>query len=72
MAPFGPTSRDQLIACLRRLRFEGPLAGGKHGFMIRDQLRVRIPNPHRGEIVRELLARILRQAAVSREDWESL
>ena len=31
-----------------------------------------LPNPHRRDISSELLARILRQAGVSREDWEKL
>jgi len=57
--PFGPISRDQLIAYLRRLGFEGPESGGKHQFMSRAGLRLRIPNPHRGDIGRELLARLL-------------
>ena len=47
-------------------------AGGKHQFMVRDDLRLVIPNPHSGEIGRDLLARILRQAGISREEWEKL
>jgi hypothetical protein len=31
---------------------------------------VRIPNPHRRNIGRELLSRILKQAGVERNDWE--
>jgi hypothetical protein len=33
--------------------------------------RVVIPNPHEGDIGPDLLARVLRQAGVSREEWES-
>ena len=40
--------------------------------MIRGQTSVRIPNPHRGDISRELLADILKQAGISREEWEVL
>ena len=29
-------------------------------------------NPHRGDISKELLARILRRARISREEWEKL
>lgn len=72
MPPFGPISRDQLIGYLRRLNFDGPFAGGKHQYMVRGSLRVRLPNPHRGDIDRSLLARLLVQAGVSREDWEVL
>ena len=38
--------------------------------MIRASVRVRLPNPHEGDISREFLARILRQADVSRAEWE--
>ena len=31
-----------------------------------------VPNPHQGEISRDLLTRILKQAGISREDWEKL
>ena len=40
--------------------------------MEKGQIRVRIPNPHRADIGRTLLAQILRQAEISREVWESL
>ena len=72
MPPFGPVSRDQLVAYLRRLGFDGPHAGGKHQYMVRDRLRLRLPNPHQGDIGRDLLARILRQAGISRDEWEAL
>ncbi len=72
MPPFGPVSRDQHVAYLRRLGFDGPYAGGKHQYMVRDRLRLRIPNPHYGDIGRDLLARILRQAGISRDEWEAL
>jgi hypothetical protein len=40
--------------------------------MIKDELRLRLPNPHHEEIGIELLSRILRQAGISRETWEKL
>lgn len=67
-----PISRRELIACLRRLGFEGPYAGGKHAMMVRKGRRVVIPNLHAPEIGVNLLARILRQAGVSRDEWASL
>ena len=70
MPAWGPVSRRQLIAVLRRLGFEGPFAGAKHQFMIRGDRVLTIPNPHRGEIGVELLTLVLRQAGISRRDWE--
>jgi predicted RNA binding protein YcfA (HicA-like mRNA interferase family) len=40
--------------------------------MIKDSFTLTLPNPHQGDIGRELLARILRQAGISREEWETL
>jgi len=71
MPPYGPVSRATLIRGLRALGFAGPIPGGNHMYMVREQLRVTIPNPHQGDISVGLLARILRQAGVSREEWES-
>jgi predicted RNA binding protein YcfA (HicA-like mRNA interferase family) len=72
MPAFGPISRRGLIRHLRQLGFDGPYSGGKHEFVIRDNVTLRIPNPHRGDIGRELLSRILRQAGIARDEWERL
>jgi hypothetical protein len=40
--------------------------------MVRDDLVLTLPNPHRGEIGVDLLSRLLKQAAVARRDWESV
>lgn len=31
-----------------------------------------LPNPHSGDVGKSLLARILRDALISREEWEKL
>jgi hypothetical protein len=69
---FGPVSRRQLIEYLRRYGFSGPYAGTRHQFMVRGDLEIRIPNPHGGDIGRDLLAEILRQAGITRDEWEAL
>ena len=40
--------------------------------MEKGDLTAIIPNPHRGDISRGLLARVLRDADVDRAEWESL
>ncbi|HHE47683.1 MAG TPA: type II toxin-antitoxin system HicA family toxin [Candidatus Acetothermia bacterium] len=64
-----PVSWLELVKGLRKLGFDGPYRGGKHHFMVKGELIVAIPNPHRKEIGVDLLVRILRQAGISREDW---
>jgi hypothetical protein len=72
MPRFGPISRADLIRYLLALGFVGPYAGAKHQIMVRGDVTLRIPNPHESQISRDLLARLLRQAGVSRDEWEAL
>ena len=72
MPKFGPIRRKELIAALRKLGFHGPYSGGRHQFMQRNELVLTIPNPHRGEIGPTLLKLILRQAGITRADWERI
>jgi predicted RNA binding protein YcfA (HicA-like mRNA interferase family) len=72
MPQFGPLSRKELIRYLKQFGFEGPYSGGRHQFMIKGSNTIRIPNPHQPDIGRELLARILRQAGITKIEWERL
>ena len=69
MARLVPVSWSTLVRRLRELGFEGPYAGGRHPQMRRGDVTVIIPNPHEGDIGVGFLTRLLRQAAVSREEW---
>jgi hypothetical protein len=40
--------------------------------MIKGDMRVRIPNPHRGDIGKNLLRQILKEAEIKLEIWEKL
>jgi len=60
------------VRYLRELGFEGPYVGGRHEYMVKGEVKLAVPNPHQGEIGRDLLARILRQAGMSRNEWEEL
>jgi predicted RNA binding protein YcfA (HicA-like mRNA interferase family) len=60
MPPSGPVKRKDFVRYLGQLGFEGPYSGGKHQFMVKDDITIRIPNPHQADIGRELLLRILR------------
>jgi predicted RNA binding protein YcfA (HicA-like mRNA interferase family) len=71
MGRLSPVPRRELITRLRRLGFEGPYAGGRHGLMVRGRRRLVLPNVHGHDIGVDLLTRVLRQAGVTREEWES-
>jgi predicted RNA binding protein YcfA (HicA-like mRNA interferase family) len=72
MPPMGPIKRKDLISFLRQVGFDGPFSGGKHQFMQKGNIIVRIPNPHQADIGASLLVRILKQAGINRETWEKL
>jgi predicted RNA binding protein YcfA (HicA-like mRNA interferase family) len=68
-----PISRKELIRKFRNLGFNGPYSGGKHQFMVKEELKVRVPNPHQaGEVSDSLLREILRQAGISKDDWTTV
>ena len=72
MPVLGPIKRRDFIRYLKKVGFEGPFSGGKHQFMLKDKLRLTLPNPHQQEISQSLLTRILKQADISKETWENL
>ncbi|MFZ2831962.1 MAG: type II toxin-antitoxin system HicA family toxin [Minisyncoccia bacterium] len=62
-------SHRELVSKLRAFGFEGPRFGGRHPFMARGEFKLRIPNPHNGDITKSLLSEILRQAEITTKDW---
>ena len=48
MPRFVPVSRRELIRRLVVLGFDGPYAGGWYEFLLRGDMRLILPNPHRG------------------------
>lgn len=70
MPPLGPIKRRDLIRLLNKLGFRGPYSGGKHELMRRGEVTLRLPNPHQGDIGREFLVRILKQAGIGIDEWE--
>lgn len=69
MPKLTPVSWKVLVKRLNKLGFEGPYSGGKHPFMVKNDLVLTIPNPHKAVISVDLLSRILRQAKITREEW---
>ncbi len=72
MPPIGPTKRKDLIYYLRQAGYSGPMKGSDHEVMVRGTRTIRIPNPHKGDISKDLLLRLLRQAGITRAEWENL
>jgi predicted RNA binding protein YcfA (HicA-like mRNA interferase family) len=62
----------KLVKNFKLLGFNGPYSGGKHLFMAKGQLKIHIPNKHKGDISRGLVSEILRQAGISSKDWNKL
>lgn len=62
-------SRNDLVKRFRELGWDGPRAGAKHEFIVKNRHKVRIPNQHRGDIGVGLLGIILEQAGISHAEW---
>ncbi len=67
-----PVSRRVLIERLTALDWAGPFSAANHHFMTKGKRKLRIPNPHEGDIGVDLLAAILKQAGVTRDEWFSV
>lgn len=39
--------------------------------MVKDKLKIHIPNPHKSDISKYLVIEIIRQAGISRDDWDN-
>lgn len=64
-----PLSWTEFVRRLRNFGFDGPFQGGRHPYMIKGDIVLTIPNPHRNEISFDLIVRIIRQAGISHEAW---
>ena len=64
-------SRKELTRKFRALGYKGPYSGGRHQFMVKGSQKIRIPNPHGGDIGIGLIVEILRQAGIDRQDWDA-
>lgn len=69
MGKLSPVSWKQLVSKLKSFGFDGPYSGGKHPFMIKGDVVLTLPNPHRKQIGVDLLSRILKEAGISRDEW---
>lgn len=65
----GPISQRDLVKALRSHSWTRPWQGSKHQMMHKGKRKLRLPNPHRGDISPQLLAVILDQAGIDRNDW---
>ena len=61
----------ELVRKLQALEWEGPLYGTKHPFMLKGKRKLHIPNPHDDPIYIPLLRKILRQAEITNDEWDS-
>ncbi len=69
MSKLVSVSCSELVKRLKMFGFEGPYGGGKHLYMLKGNLRLTVPNPHKQKIGVDLLIRILRQAGITRAEW---
>ena len=63
-------SRQELVPRLRALGWIGPFSGGKHQHMVKGNVQLTVPSPHRRkDIGVQLLKLVLEEAGISRDEW---
>lgn len=62
----------KLVQKFRKFGFDGPYSGGRHLYMVKDEFKIHIPNPHKSDISKYLISEILRQADISNDEWEEV
>jgi predicted RNA binding protein YcfA (HicA-like mRNA interferase family) len=67
-----PLSRRELIRKLKRAGFSGPFSGGRHNYLLRDRLKIFIPNPHGADIGSNIIRRIIIDADTSEDELDGL
>lgn len=72
MSNLNPCKRRVLIKKLKVFGFKGPFPGGKHSWMEKGNVRIIIPNPHKGDIDVGLIRRILKQAKINPGVWSKV
>ena len=69
MDRLAPVTWREFVHRLHKLGFDGPYQGGKHPYMVKGDLVLMIPNPHKSEIGVDLLSRILKRGDITKEKW---
>lgn len=59
----------EMVRKFHGLGYRGPLSREKHLIVVRGDDVIHIPNPHRGNLSKQLIAEMLRRAGISRDDW---
>jgi predicted RNA binding protein YcfA (HicA-like mRNA interferase family) len=57
---------------LGKLGFHGPYSGGSHQYMVREDFKLFVPNPHKGDIGKILLSRIIKELGISISEFMKL
>jgi predicted RNA binding protein YcfA (HicA-like mRNA interferase family) len=74
MPKLSPLKPQEVIRKLRRLKYDGPIAGGRHSRMVHRESGKIIPIPiHKGKDVSiGLIRAILREIGITPEEWLDL
>lgn len=65
-------TRREFIKKLQHLGLEGPVQGGDHQFMIGEQCKIKIPNPHSQKDIPSFVIQLtIKTLGITREEWEN-
>ena len=66
-----PIKHREMLRRIRTFGWNGPYQRGKHPFVVKNAVRLTIPNPHYGDIDWSLMKSILRSAEISTDEWDN-
>lgn len=72
MPKLTPLPRRILIKKLKEIGFLGPFASARHEYMIKNEEKIFIPNPHGKDIGIPILKRIIQQLGISNQEFLDL
>jgi predicted RNA binding protein YcfA (HicA-like mRNA interferase family) len=74
MPKLSPLNSAQIIRKLRKLGFEGPIAGDRHSRMIHPERKLVIPIPIHGgkDVSVGLIRAIIRDVGITPQEWLEL
>lgn len=62
----------EIVRRFRNLGFDGPIyrkSKADHPFMVKGSLKAKIPNKHGKDIDGALIDRVIKQAGISKDEW---
>ena len=62
----------EFIAKLKKIGLEGPISGGKHPHFLFGNIKIIVPNPHGGDVDKNIVKKIISKIGITVEEFFKL